>query len=72
MKKLVGFIYKNKWRITCPICERQDNSPDKDFPKTMQNCNNCGSEWNKEVTFNAWEDFNVKELEEHKKKWDIK
>jgi len=41
----------------CPKCGRSHNTiADDDFPDTMQNCEDCGSEWNEiEVTLNAKE-----------------
>jgi hypothetical protein len=29
----------------CPICESRNIKKDCDFPETMRNCNDCGSEW---------------------------
>ena len=45
-----------EWRKICPVCGSNNTKPDDDFPDTMQNCNDCGSEWNEiEVTLDARE-----------------
>lgn len=31
--------------IDCPICDSGDTRPDFDYPKSMTNCDGCGSEW---------------------------
>jgi hypothetical protein len=41
----------------CPVCHPSRNAntrPDYDFPESMRNCDNCGSEWNEhELTLDA-------------------
>jgi len=41
----------------CPVCNSTDTCNDPDYPETMMNCNNCGSEWNTDgdVTLNSRE-----------------
>lgn len=29
----------------CPVCQSDNIKLDEDYPKTMQNCLQCGSEW---------------------------
>ena len=45
------------WSIEqeCLVCGSTNTRPDLDFPDTMMNCDNCGSEWNcdNEITLNG-------------------
>ena len=46
------------WNKECPVCgEYVFLEMDIDFPKTLMNCDRCGSEWNEdEITLNSRED----------------
>lgn len=46
------------WKVDkCLVCDSSNIRDDYDYPNTMQNCDQCGSEWNceLEVTLNAKE-----------------
>ena len=32
--------------LQCPVCESKNTRNDFDFPDTMRDCDDCGSEWN--------------------------
>lgn len=50
---------KSKFVEKCPVCGSVNCSPDLDFPDTIENCDNCGTEWNceSEITYDARDDM---------------
>jgi len=51
--------------MSCPVCKRSNVSPDYDFPDTMKNCDDCGSEWvnGDHVTLDARDELTSEEIE---------
>lgn len=49
----------------CPVCNRTNISPDNDFPDTMKNCDDCGSEWviGEGITLDARDELSLEETE---------
>lgn len=33
-------------KLQCPVCKSMNTRKDFDFPDTMRDCDDCGSEWN--------------------------
>jgi len=57
----------------CPVCNSTVVEPDNDFPDTMNNCVNCGSEWVKdgvEITLDARDELSMEEIK--KRGWNNK
>lgn len=55
---------KSKFVEKCPVCGSVNCSPDLDFPDTIENCDNCGTEWNceGEITYDARNDMQYKDV----------
>jgi hypothetical protein len=49
------FVWVGRFSSPCPVCQSKNTKRDNDFPDTMDNCIQCGSEWNieGEITFNS-------------------
>ena len=41
---------KNNIPLECPVCGSLNTRPDFDFPESIRDCDDCGSEWNQDYT----------------------